>query len=480
MLRISLVDANQKASSDYVDRPVSIVSGWLLWEIKNQGLAVSAATEADIVLLVFSGSIDWVKGCTGSLRRRGINPAASKRNMKPYIIAGGPVDATPFTALSVADAITVGEAYNFIRRILDGIKRDWSISDVRDWIIAYPHAIERSQISELRIDQGRPWLLAEEPLKLASPDPYVDWDIPPIRSDDHVVRVLAEKGCHGKCLFCATTYRQSHRINTDEAAVLGLLRQLKSRHERIQLLSNDPMFLPYFRKISAKLDSQSFTIRELTDPENRAAIIRAKVGIARFGVEGISERIRDAYAKPISNGHLLDLAEELNRNHVNIHLFFIVGSPGEEEADWVEFRKLYHDLCITMRWGMNRIKFTTFRPCPPAPLARFVPGKAAEDRLRLFFEWVQKNSASRHIFCVGGRGGSRHVRDVAEQLGVSCSTVNALMLSDDHVYDLMPSADDARRGLSEIIEWPLSVETRYRISSIYARRMGISSISHAI
>lgn len=465
-----MIDANEKVNKQYAGLASSIVGAWLKWEVAQAGLELTKPSSADVVLLAYAGALDWLPECKSYLRQAGIETDAQRRGHKPYIIAGGPCDAIPFTVLSVADALTVGEAYNFVRQLLDKIKANCSLAHLRAWITEYPHAIERSQIEELQRDAVCPWLLTDVAPKLAMPDTWVDWAVPPVRSDDKVVRIVAEKGCHCKCLFCATTYRQTHRQNTDEAQVLGMLQTLKARGERVQLVSNDPMALPYFRRINTKLDSQSFTIMEVSDDANRRALIRSGVGIARFGVEGISERIRKSFAKPIDNDKLLAILSELHAYKINTHLFFIVGVPYETKQDWAEFRSFYEQLSRTIRSGICRIKFTTFVNTPPAPLARYVPGNEYAQQMDGLRAWIGGNAASRHLVYVRGRGVDTHLVNIAEQLAMPAQDV-ARLIDDTQTLDLLPHETDAQRAIWEVVDWPISANKRWRMGSTYQRRI---------
>lgn len=479
MLKIAIVDANEKANKEYAGLTSSVVSGWLRWEIEQADLPLSLPNEADVVLLVFSGALDWLANSKSYLRKHEVDDNPVRRDGRPYIITGGPVDATPLTALSVADCVTIGEAYRYVRELLRMIKADCDIDMLRDFNVQYPHAIERSQISQLKMDENYPWMFQKPIEPIASPDDYVDWGVPPVRSDDKVVRLIAEKGCHCKCTFCATTYRQTHRQNPNEEDVLQRLRTLKERGERVQLISNDPMALKYFKRINVKLDSQSFTIMEVSDDKNRRGIINSGIGIARFGVEGISERIRKAFAKPITNDHLLDVLRELHENKINTHMFFIVNVPGESADDWEAYKDFYARLATTIRNGICRIKFTTFVNTPPAPLARFVPTVDNEYQLSVFREWIAKNAASRHLVYVRGRGGKSHVVNIAEQLSITKDQATRLYQAGG-VVDLAPSVDYAYRMPWEIVRWPLSTETRYKISSVYYERMGLADKANLV
>lgn len=469
MLTVGLVDANEKAGREWAGIASSVIGGWLRWEAERVGLSFGSPATADVVLLVFAGALDYIENTARELRRVGIDPDSARRQGRPYIITGGPIDATPLTALSIADALAVGEAYAFIRMLFQMIVGGAAVEDIQAWVTEYPHAIERGQVAGLARDPRHPWLLAKTAPKLARPDTYIDWGVPPVRSDDKVVRVIGSKGCHFKCTFCATTYRQTYQRNENEGQVLGTLAALKKRGERVQIVSNDPLNLPYYRRIKTRLDSQSFTVQEMQDADNRRAVIRAGIGIARFGVEGISERIRKAFAKPIANDELLAILAELHAHKVNTHMFFIVGAPYETTDDWQELREFYARLATTIRSGICRIKLTTFVNTPPAPLARYVPGLMYEQEQARFRDWVSGNAASRHLVYVRGRGGKTHLANVAEQLAVPVTVVTPLAAS--ACVDLAPTLEEARRLTWEVVEWPLPVELRWRMGEVYRKKM---------
>jgi radical SAM superfamily enzyme YgiQ (UPF0313 family) len=469
MPRIAIFDANSVANKEYIGLAGSVVSGWLKWEAERAGIVFSHPSEADIILLVFAGAVDWYEQCRKQLKRAGIEPFARNREGHPYIIAGGPVDAIPLTCLQIADAQAIGEAYTFVRELFSMVTSGAQVEAIRNWIIAYPHAIERSQVENLPRDPARPWLLAEKAPKLASPDQYIDWSMPAIRSDDNVIRVIAEKGCHKKCLFCATTYRQKHQQNTDEATVLEKLSHYSALGERVQLVSNDPMNLKYWPRIRTKLDSQSFTIDEISNDENRRALIQNRIRIARFGVEGLTERIRKAFAKPIPTEKLLKIIGELHANRINTHMFFIAGAPYESKQDWKDFKDFFWEVAKLVDYGVCRMKFTTFLSDPPAPLARFVVGPEHHEYAKEFWDWQHKNAASRHILYITGRSGKSQVTNIAEQISVSYDLADKLYNGGG--MDLAPALEDAYRLPWEVVQWPIETETRWKIASTYRERM---------
>jgi hypothetical protein len=84
-------------------------------------------------------------------------------------------------------------------------------------------------------------------------------------------------------------------------------------------------------------------------------------------------------------------------------------------------------------------------------------------------DWIAKNSASRHIVYIRGRGEETYVKNVAEQLSITKSQVENMLFDGD--YDLYPYSADIHRMPHELIEWPIDGNTRWKISEIYKKRL---------
>lgn len=194
--------------------------------------------------------------------------------------------------------------------------------------------------------------------------------------------------------------------------------------------------------------------------------------MARFGVEGVSERIRMAFAKPVPTGPLVEMLEDFHAHKVNTHLFWIAGAPFEQDSDMTEFVSLWERLARAIRWGICRMKFTTFNVIPPAPLCRFLPGNAYEARYTHFLKvWRPRNAAAKHIIVIPFRKNASRIGDVAEMLGID-EKVAAALCANPGTFDLAPRLDDFRRLQSEIVRWPQTAEGRFRAAETYRLRMG--------
>jgi len=468
---MSTIGANERTSAAYrADYVASIVGYWLSYEAEQAGVRLVDPRRADIVLLVHAGAINFAPAARRELRRHRIEPDAGKR-AGPYIIAGGAIGSAPFTCMEVANAVALGEGYAFVRELFRLAGTGASIAKIRQWIIAYPHALERSQLAGYRRDHARPWLLAPGSAgPIAEPDARIDWSVPPIRSDDKVVQVMAGKGCPNKCKFCATSWEQRYQYRQDGAYAVGLLRQLKAKGERVRLVSNDPAALPWFPDIDVKLDAQSFTFRALKSPAARAALMRTRPSSCRIGVEGLSYRERVAYGKPIRNDALLELLAGVHAHKLDSHLFLITCAPFETEADWQEYTDFYYRLARAIPRGVCRVKYTTFTPAPPAPLARFVPGGDLRRRPALFRDWVARHSAGRHMFSIWPRGPKTVAEHTSDLLSAPPEYVRQ-WVNGHGTMDLAPTVEDAARLPWEVVKWPWSPESRWRAAAAYARAM---------
>jgi radical SAM superfamily enzyme YgiQ (UPF0313 family) len=469
--KLALIDANEPTSGAYrADYVASIVGYWLIHEAGQAHMKLTEPRAADIILLVHAGAINFVQAARRELRRHGIEPDAGKR-AGPYIIAGGAIASAPFTVMEIANAVAVGEGYAFVRELFRLVRAGASLAKIKQWIIAYPHALERSQLAGYRRDHARPWLLAPGSAgPIADPDGRIDWSVPPIRSDDKVVQVMAAKGCPNKCKFCATSWEQHYQYREDGAYAVALLRQLKNAGERVRLVSNDPAALPWFPDIDIHLDAQSFTFRALKSPAARAALMRSRPSSCRIGVEGLSYRQRVAYGKPIANDALLALLADVHGHKLDSHLFFIVCGPYETEADWQEYAEFYYRLSRAIVRGVCRVKYTTFTPAPPAPLARFVPGGELRRRPAQFKDWVARHSAGRHMFSIWPRGPKTVAEHTSDLLSAPPEFVRA-WVNGPGCMDLAPSVEDACRLPWEVIKWPWSPESRWKAAGVYARAM---------
>ena len=474
-MKVAIIDANEQVNSEWKGIVSSIIGQWLDLECQDAGVeVVQDASSADLIFVCHTGAVGYAPAIRKALKAANVEPEAGRRGWRPYIVAGGPVDSTPHQALLSADAMTVGEAYESVRMILRVCaSATGTAAEVDEMLEAYPHAITRRQIMQLPRDRLRPWLYAEVPPVLATPGRKIDWTVPPIKSGDGVTRILGSKGCHFKCGYCATTYRQVLSENPNPALVREQMERILADGGRVQVISNDPANLPWFLDLPAN-DSGSYTVEELLVPQNFAAVVRQKPKIVRFGVEGISQRIRWAWQKPIPNVDLLRILNTLAESGIDRHIFLIIGAPYESAEDYEAFKELFLQLASS-KGRILRIKVTAFTAAAPAPLARFVTGDAVDTRWKAHYDWYMHNAASRYMMPVAPRQSKTRVNDLAEMLSLPLELASWLQgqatKSPDNTFDLAPDEESNARLLWNVVGWPTTPRQRFRFAETFRERM---------
>lgn len=473
MLKVSVLDANTTVGEwDTFSEITSVVGRWLEYEISKTNVERVMVKNADIILLVHAGELDWRENCVDALRAHGIETQSSKRQRRPYIITGGAVDTAPLTALSIADALAIGEAYHFVRELLRLVAKGGVVEDIAAWVEEYPHAIEHTQIAGLQKDPQSPWLLSAAPPVLATPDEWVDWgDMPPVTSDDGVTRIMVSKGCHLRCAFCATTYRQTYRIHDDAGLVVKQLQDIRLEGGRVSLITNDAAALPYYQDVvqAGQLQFQSMTIKALRDPHILDTVKTSKMKIVRFGVEGLSERIRNGFGKPVSNDELFHILREMWAHKQSVHLFYIVGAPYETVEDWLAFEAQTNAWIRSGETHLTRVKMTAFNPQAPTPLAYFVPSAAYYERSKRFYS---RKPFNQHFKFILPRAPHTRTKDFADTYALTkLQAIEIMRSADNTTIDLAPTVDHAKRAPWEMVDWHLSVERRWRLSRSYVKRV---------
>ena len=466
MLKIGIVDANDTPNNlrpKY--SPIGVVGNWLLWECSELGVEVVEPQNAELVFFCYAGAIGWKQRIGGAVRHY------KWGKERPYIISGGQSATIPTMVLKYVDALAVGEAFTFVRTILKMVIAGDGIVDINQWITEYPHAIAASQL-DYEEDVKHPYLLKYQIEPYASPDTFIDWNIPPIRCADKVARIVVSKGCPMKCKFCATSYSQEYNYNKRGGVVAGMLQSLASQKQRTIVVSNDVAALPYYEDMVAtgSLQVQSLSFRAIAKGNGINITTGMKNNMVRLGVEGVSERIRKAVGKPIANDKLLAALVKLHRHGVKTHLFFVSGLPFETEDDYEDHRQLLRLLAINIDRCIMRIKYTTFNPTPPAPLVRFIQGVADNERASMIRNWFMNNAASRHIMIVKGKQNKSWRKDVSELLDVNIAVVDTLQ-PESGVIDLTPKEADFIRLKQNIINWPIPARTCWILGNKYKQMM---------
>lgn len=319
-MRVAIIDANYKDAKFQ-----GLAATWLRWEMHRAGVEVVSAEFADVALITVSSQ----QGVSDVRRVRKTIP-----DRVPVVIGGGGAWG-PAVFRGLCDCACVGEGQRFVRTMIaDGLQAARLLPECWNW-------------GETRT---------------VVPSAFFPWDVPPLRHPDGTIRVFGARGCKRKCLFCQTGWEQAYSQNPHPENVRSQITALKHAGHKVAVITNDGAGDSY-EGIIGQQEFVSATVAQLKD----RPINRAWSKSIRLGVEGVSERLRVAVNKPVSNKDLADLTLRAWKNGVGVRWFFIAGLPGETDSDWIELRGLV-DMIRHASKGVVMANFHAFIPQPATPL----------------------------------------------------------------------------------------------------------------
>lgn len=268
------------------------------------------------------------------VKSSGIKP----KQRKPIIVIGGQNAAlNPLPVASIIDYAVAVDGEVVIGDLLDAISRGETEPNIPG--VWWPGKGEPSDaVSSERLIyfphvqfQGKLTTDGEDALKTVTPVSFIE----------------IARGCPHHCRFCALSslkpYRELPYPEVERAIAKARTKQMRvfaperSAHSRF---SDIEACCRANKKINVSVDIRLESISKL-----------AAVGGVQFGLEGLSERLRCAVGKRISNedfarymGEIYTTPTYHRPNHMGCNAYLIGGLPGESPADYVEFAEAL-ELC---------------------------------------------------------------------------------------------------------------------------------------
>lgn len=416
-MRYAVIDSNYTHEGHE-----GMAATWLRWEMERADIAESKPTEADIVLMTVSSQqgVGRVRSEYRKLRR--VNPDAK-------VIIGGGGCYGPAVFDAYADAICVGEGPRFVRTLFaDG----------------YDVARELPET----------WI----PGDCRPVTPYRDfpWALPPINHPDGTVRMFGSRGCKFNCLFCQTGWESAYRPNPEPQHLTAQIDAMERAGRRIAIVTNDAA--EEHVRLRGQQEFISVTLHNTM--KHLLPLTREQAKGVRFGVEGVSERLRRLVGKPIPTDDLLRTSAELLVNGVGVRWFFIPGLPGEQDEDWDELRHAVMEIKRHIHKGVVMMNFHAFIPQPATPLCV----------LPLVDEYWERYDEFRRWF-FHGPGFTRRVQLVnpARYPGRLERAMESMAANEAELRRGWLEHDNANWR----VQYNKSPDEMRRIARIYARRAGI-------
>lgn len=262
-------------------------------------------------------------------------------------IAGGNACATPASVGWIMDYVYVGDCRGSFARILAGEREMPGMYDPR-----FP---------------DRPVMYVDE-----------DLHVEPITPTN----IEMSKGCPRRCLFCIHPWRHRYQEAPKEAVVDFIQRFPK---QRIGLISNSSDDVSYYEEIADLLTAtgkQDMTVSNAVQSYSEKIAGQRKADML-FGVEGMSERLRWAVNKPISQDLLREKIDLCLSKQGKLRVIYQFNLPGETLADFDEFEADVEYLRGRFAKGAFATTFIPNQPSAHTPFQWVVPRYSQEMHARL-------------------------------------------------------------------------------------------------
>lgn len=170
--------------------------------------------------------------------------------------------------------------------------------------------------------------------------------------------LVTSRGCPYLCVFCAVhTFSGMGMRYVDVDVLIGHIRHLVEKYGMNvltiyddQLLLNRPRAKELFRRLAEfkiRVEVPNGLTVEFIDEEMAFLMKRAGIDTVSLAIESGSARMINAIIrKPLRLKRVKPVTEILQRNNIFVLAFFIVGLPGEEEADREETLQFIKDAGI--------------------------------------------------------------------------------------------------------------------------------------
>jgi radical SAM family uncharacterized protein len=314
----------------------------------------------------------------------------------PLIVAGGPCTVNPMPMADFIDVFVVGDGEDPVREIT-GVVAGWDGKDRGELL---------TQLSRLEGLYAPGFTPAGATVRRRVMNELKEEDFPfppvvPICEITHDrLTVEVARGCTRGCRFCqAGMMNRPVRVRPQESVVRLAERGIRaSGWDEVSLLSLSALDYPDLPGLITKLNSRLKERRvSISLPSTRGEDFSSELALSlqevkkaglTFAPETASPKLRGFMNKDISELRILEsVRNALDAGWNGVKLYFMVGLPGETDADIAEIGRFVTEVGRLCKGRPVRFNLSPFVPKPHTPLQWAGFGDLAEtqgkiDRVR--------------------------------------------------------------------------------------------------
>jgi len=346
---------------------------------------------------------------------------AERNASHPLVVAGGPCTVNPMPMVDFIDVFVIGDGEDPVREIT-GVVADWDGGD-RGELLSQLSRLEglyvpgitpqtKSEAGSLKLevrmaDGGHEpgvgtqnadgWTVRR---RLISELKEEDFPFPPLVpiceiTHDRLTIEMA-RGCTRGCRFCqAGMMNRPVRLRSQDSVVRLAERSIRaSGWEEVSLLSLSALDYPDLPGLITKLNSRLKERRvSISLPSTRGEDFSSELALSlqevkkaglTFAPETASEKLRRFVNKNISELRIIEsVRNALDAGWNGVKLYFMVGLPGETDADIDEIGRFATEVGWLCKGRPVRFSLSPFVPKPHTPLQWAGFGDLAETRAKI-------------------------------------------------------------------------------------------------
>lgn len=273
-----------------------------------------------------------------------LGEVCKKHGLRAKVVIGGSYISDTFDAgwledevVSRVDYVIRYEGEEALPMLMEAVKNGESIDDI-------PNLVFMRENGE-RVETRRTFLKNMDTLDAPNYD-----DLPLERYLDRPLRlpVMSNRGCYwGRCSFCShhfTLGTGRMRARSPEL-VLADMTTLQAKHgARSFFFSDESMHPGDMKKLSEMIIEQGVQVswsgmmrfEDCMDVEYLELFKKAGCYTIMFGLESIAQNVQDIIQKGVNTELVWRVLEDCKKVGIKVHLFIILGTPGETEEDMKE------------------------------------------------------------------------------------------------------------------------------------------------